>query len=502
MKKLFMLFVCLVVAICCFTSCGEGESFSALLSEDFEDEYPALSKVTELEDFKGYTLVGHSGPLVYLANSKSEHKIYNLERDKVVLSFGEELTRVSFITAYGSHFAIVITYEDNKSQTVVYSESGVGSEVVKYALDKDSIKASHDLIQIDRTVYRIDLEGELSKVTEYSSRDFSYPDFIAAVGNYYYEVNESKILIYNKNLGLKSSWVCPYSDGQNAIPLENGDLLVQYTIPTPADAKDYDLYYEGEKRELVSLIISAKDGSEKEIKSEYLFVTTLYNASESSARLDGKTIKYKNCLFAIAIEDKRLRDGELLILAVDNGGKVVERLNAATFDPTQGLPEQIGEEHYAYKSIDGKWCVANRDGKLLGRIASIDTVYSNYILDRGRVFDFNFENTFEYTKDGYTLVHAMEHGAIFEKDDDHWLWTAEGGLVEAYEETTSSNQLAMIRGASYYVVRSGRPASYEYSIYSDTGVLLHTFDDMISDVMEHDDAIVVHSGSSFYRITE
>ena len=268
--------------------------------------------------------------------------------------------------------------------------------------------------------------------------------------------------------------------------LNNGDIFAQYTYELADDAEKYDYIMDGTKYDLTTLIVDAKTGKEKEIKTDFIVDSIEPNAElydEEADKADNKyTNKFENIAYIIRIENKRIdtdsyRNADIVLFS--NNGKVGASLRS--FDE-QGfdLPTKIGEDRYFVTLKTGDKYIINSKNKVIGLVSrgTLD-LRAGFLVGKKAVYNTDLEAVYDL-KANEATVHGSVGNTLFVKKE-----LADGGYeivsLRGTEQKSvltvakdDSKQLWTINSTCYCIAATNDKGVTSYTYYNAEGTSLFT----------------------------
>ena len=296
-----------------------------------------------------------------------------------------------------------IYLQEESGETISFSTLFYNNVVKDLALSLDSLEydsyreLADDLILHDNKIYRVDSDENLTLVREVGMTNVSAGQTYSMSENYYYHGRT----IYDKSLNPIDTWSVPsYCRFFNDYVLNNGDLLVQYTVLLDETAEDYDYLevtssYGGlanYKYDLHTFIVSAKDGKMTEIDADYKIQEwdTAYSTNPDYNDYYAEGIE--NLAMVSYIEDGRLDTSAAKydLVSLDNEGEIVESLKL--YDEWTTIPGNDGTGYFSAQTVHSTIMVMDKDGKILTDKMSFDTTgyltgTRNYFLFQDGIYD-------------------------------------------------------------------------------------------------------------------
>ncbi len=500
--KLVSFLALLLTAAMLLVSCGSGGTeIKSLLDKDATAQtstYGAIEKVSGLTDV---SRSGSKGDLYYFTSSVTvgtdaytKHIVYNAATDKVVWEQTDSETvknRPVLVSEYDENsgksfpafFIVQKTYYETLSDNAYPTVSGgkvslhslTGTEVASETLTKQEASASGtryavkmDLVLFNDVLYRT-TEGGLERVTEVSPFAGlpALSDLTAYMGDYYYACDEGEgvVKVYDAELAFVSSYKLPtYAEEKSFHILKNGDILAQYVYEEDSLSDKYSFIDEGTKYQFVTELISAKNGSAKQIQYEYVLDYVSVLTDELAGRSGIKEGSAPHLAVGTKIENRRM--GEQAMLILDDKGNAKE------------LAEFNGDRLQQILLLaDGRWAIVagehaylvNEKGEILGDIVA-GTPYESFINCDGKLYDYDLNVLYDYDAANKDWYSGIGDGAIFREYDEsenaysYYLFTGSSDLkkiVDAEDEDVTFYDVT----ADYYVLKKRTVDMYEVATY-------------------------------------
>ena len=504
MKKIIAI-LCLVLSLLLVVSCSKSISYSKYYeNEDDKDNYPKLTKNTVIESLSSMVYKTSVQDILVFENSGSADKsiyFYYPETDKILRSLTtleKDLVDYEVFKKCNSNLILLLTKEtigEGESQKTEYTVTLYtqnGDEVASKKLDNytnssfdwNSVfsleEKKLDLFIFNNKIYRIDTNGNVQLVVDNPFFNEIY-DLDFKTNSYYYNINNTyssnsgslpSAVVYNHDLERVFFWEAPHSSfyACNINVLSSEKLLIQLLESLPFDSKKYDVFYEGAKMNLTSLLVDVKNGKEKEIKLDYIIESTVYSSSLVNLTDTKNPISSDVTDVAIVsyIEDKKvLSDTTYVSLKAKNA-----KIRFEISPELDNLPTKIAKERWIYETDSGEYYMLDNNGNIIATVSSDfynSKKNASYIAVDGKLYDYSFKIVYDYEADNKNLVTLLGHNAIFSEVKDgetiRYLYTS-SGLKELDNYHNYLDQ--------HYVIRNyNKTAStYDYFFYNEYGEVI------------------------------
>ncbi len=533
-RKLLVLTAMMLCVVMALSSCSlftRTIKFKNFVDQDYEVEiHPTPTSFKKL-DFGGstpkeddnYDRTRYYSDMVILSASnistgaRTTTTVYNMATDKVIWSGTNSITEAGDERIYVSHdarsevfyidgeyVALAIVETETETQkgyqvtktvydVAVFAENGekvVELKDVNESAVNNSIWARADLFSIQNKVYRVLKDGSVEFAFDWIDTN-EKPGALEKAGDFYVHVAGSKVLIYDSSLNLTATYVAPTYAGENYIEmgfhayvLANGNVLVQYNVLQDAMAKKYTYLSDGEKYNLYSFLIEAKNGKVKELDLNYR-IGTLMNGYIAEEHGIGE--KVENVAFAYPIKDQRIDRSELAakVLSIKNNGRVAGVLEV----PVQGAVLNdgygfwgIGDNRWEFTTLDERKVIVDETGAIIGEGFNISTRGTRYFVVNDRIYDWSLDIRYDLTEENDSLLHVMSHSVLFKTQKGETKLYANGEVKTVISEAESKENKRTLRtlcGGAYMII-DVTSLETKYEIYNDLGELLGTITDNVS----------------------
>lgn len=409
-SKILVLVAALLVAVMALTACGGSVALKDYLNPDYDTSLHAFTIAEKISALKGYTYVQDNDYIAVFTMideedptdpTKITYKLVSLADASVIATFSKANTVYTF-DAYGPTYLVtaVTTPEatgdkpvEPKTEYSLYDITGKAIATSEYESTADLF--AHGYILYDRVAYEIDAKGALTKladVPEYVSAEI---DFIS--DDYFYVGDDTYIAVYDHEFNYVSFYELPgYAQEADTFILDNGDYLVQYWVELDSEAKKYDIYEVSEgstlKFDLVTLIVSAEDGSAKELDLNYLVEELVTNSDLFDEEDDNNMFiedSFENIVMLIPIEDGKVNNAESAaeMCFMSNKGKVGKSLKLYDDMLAEYIPQEIADGVYVTYGASGIVLV-DAEGEILKRATNMRTLQlvGNYFVGEYAIY--------------------------------------------------------------------------------------------------------------------
>ncbi|MBQ8331223.1 MAG: hypothetical protein IJX94_01820 [Clostridia bacterium] len=496
-SKLLCLLSALLLTAMLLTSCGGAlstvSSVGKYLNEDYDPSADVFSQMQTVTELQGYALIQSNDEFAIFSTVTEQnisYKIFSMRSAKVVATIAENNMVCTFATPKDVPALLVTKTVTSADQTKVettyhlYDTTGVQVATSKSCDTPPAVFA--DKVIYNYTAYTVADNGALVdgvKVPEYvrlTSCD-QWND------KYYYVLTNSGLIVYSRSFETVCTWNAPsYATNFMVSPMNDGNVLVQYTYLMDGDATKYDYYetnYVGftEKVDLVSLILSAEDGDVKEVDLDYIVMdlTPNYDLYDGNEENNAYRDDFENIAVIAYIKDKKLDTAASAqdIVLMNNKGKAQKSLKMID-DQGTNLPSKIGDDVYLVQTLYGS-ALMNGKGKLLESFYNSNVLrpVGDYLVGARTIYNLQMEVVYDLSENDATVTSIMGNTVYVKKNTNTGyeiiaFLDGENKTIYTHTETTKTT-LTFLDG-EYYEIYDPDTNTYRY--YNADGKLLATID--------------------------
>lgn len=266
------------------------------------------------------------------------------------------------------------------------------------------------------------LDGSILKIADVPEY-MTLPYVTDESENYYYYIGQSDVKIYDKQFKLVSEWAYPsfatFKYGINL--LNNGNIVAQYSVRLPEDAAEYDVLSNGNKYDLVTVIVSPADASEKELNADFIIhdVETSY-ASKLFYGVSLYADGVENVATVSYIEDNKINT------SVTGNDFVIISNELETGDSVKLAPGQESIPYYAgngyYIAPDyPTYMYFDKDGKLVVTYDSsnFNTSFGNYVVSSSAIYNqYTMEKVYDLEANKASIYRTLGDTAVIMTSND------------------------------------------------------------------------------------
>lgn len=399
-SKILVLVAALLVAVMALTACGGSVAIKDYLNPDYDTSAQVITAAEKISALKDYDYVTDNGYIAVFSMTDEDdlvtYKLVSLADASVVATLKKADTTYTF-SAYGPAYLVTsvtaVEDADPKTTYTLYDVTGSAIDSSKYFATAEVIYG--DYILYNRVVYEINAKGALTKladVPEYISADI---DLVS--DDYFYVSADRAIVVYDHQFNYVSFYELPsYAEEYDCFLLDNGNYLVQYLVELDSEATKYDIYEVSSgltyKFDLVTLIVSAEDGSAKEIKFDYVIEEVVANSDVYDAEEDNNMFiedSFENIVVYYPIENGQINqaDSAAEMCFMDNKGKLGDSLKLYDDMLTTTTPRKIADDLYVTYGATGIVLV-NGEGEIVKRVTNFSgfRLAGNYFIGEDAIY--------------------------------------------------------------------------------------------------------------------
>ncbi len=534
-RKLLALLSVLMIAAMLLSSCGFAKkiskvsSFEKFVNAEYEYAEEVVAAAKALTELNDYAVVNATEEFALLASVDEEdfsttYKVFSYRTASVVLTL-TTTEKIDYAIEIGDVPAFVVmkteeVEDDTKTTYTAYDATGAELLSTKYAFDTPSEYA--DLVLYGNAVYSVADDGKLTKAADVPENlkigaPHQWND------EYFYFFDDGSVQIFDRNFAYVSSWYAPSSIAQgDMFVLDNGDVLIQYMNELDAHAEKFDFYWvaEGEtaKYDLVTKLMTAKNGKVKDIEMDYV-IETLISAYELREVYEEDLLagKVENVAYIRPIVDQKIDYSESAMDAVlmNNKGKILKSAKIVDDQYAEDIPELVADGVYLVKTLHGDVLTDAKGEVLVALYNSALRIVGDYIVGEQAIYDLSMNKVYDLRENDAMVMTTMDNTVFVMKGDDTELayeiiafCGGEQKTVATFDVKNENNKLFVpIENADVYAILD--EASEEYTYYSADGKELMKTKALLAAVMNdsYDPDTVLLFGTDddtlvFYALTK
>ncbi|MBQ2999892.1 MAG: hypothetical protein IJD64_05460 [Clostridia bacterium] len=531
--KLMGLLAMMLVVATVLCACGTLGNLNKVFNKDFDVTEKLFKEAAEIEDLKDFALIASNDTFAVFAKEK-EQKVYNFLTKEVAATYETDEDAAYTISLIAGMPAYCVTkVTEDVTSKAYYDATGANfanvEDVEKEISGARAVNAK--LAIINAVAYTIDeAAGKLEEKAAVPAY-VSYENITAANDEFFYAIVGGNVIVYDIDFTPVAVWNAPsYAQDIKTFVLNNGAVLAQYKVVLDEDAKKYDFHADGNKYDLVSLVISTK-GNVKDVNLDYVVKALDTNAeyydNTKAEEENAFTDKFENIAVIARIEDKMIDEKAINydLVLMNNSGKAQQSLKMVDGQVVYDdgdilLPYKLTAELFAVETVYGN-AIINNKGKV--QFAATEEVgfFGGYFYVEDRaIYDLEFNVVYDLIENDAEIIGATGNTifvtAITEKKDDAAVKTetlafingaAEGEVVDTWEKDGKNDKIFEIEYAiGGYSIYDPEAKTYTYYAADMTELLeVEAEIDFVAEGNDGDVAIfkVVEDGATkFYAFTK
>lgn len=530
--KLLSILSLLLIAALLLVSCGDdttlkkASSFTTVLNPNYDVSADVKNTASAINGLNDYTLVEANDYFAVFSQEDFDEKetlikVVSLRTGEIVLSLTSSEDTICTVTLSNTTptFTTYKRYGENLSRERYTLYDTAGNTVASHSYAPSDPSVFADMILYGSTLYKEDDDGNLTEVTTISeNQKFSAPD--AYSEKYFYYFNTSAVVVYDRQFNLKTIWNAPIGikTSFNRYVLNNGNVLIQYSIPLDPETTTYDILQESNNKfskfDLYTYILNADTGKTTALETSYVF-EKLESAYQITAEEDSSnrmfSDSFENIALVYPITNKRIdtTTASCDLVLLDNSGKATASLKITDYqNPT--LPQKITTDTYQLSTQYGT-AIIKANGTVLQTIGnSALSLVGSCIVGEKAVYNTNMEIVYSLTQNDARVIGTM-NDTIFIREEvnetKYEIISIRNGVISSLCTCSTEEDSDRFgfdgEGAGYYWIY--RASTEMYSYYNDEGALLISCGLALSTVTISDangTAILKNSENKYYILSK
>ena len=487
---------------------------------------PVLSQSVEASGIPdNATLRVREGRLMYFTTvtanipSYTVHVVYDIVENKEVAKVTEDVDTdyevvLTSVTVEGEDVPYFYITETTEGKRKITLYDVTGGEGVASQSECEAPENYCDLVYFDGAYYRMKKNGSLAKAFSWSALK-KRPSIEEQYGDYYYEMDDAGVVIYDASLEPVSSYTYPANayavSGEmlNVSILEKGNLLVQYLVPLPDTAKKYSFTIVSDEQllkvDLHTVLVKAKSGKAKEIGCDYWFIEGI-----ESTVADEDYIGIKPASFALAVKiekDMALNlynyDEDLFgtLVSINKKGEVKA---LKQFENEKVLDVyMVAKSRFIVETVSGREYLVDEKAEVLGEISEGSYYRDSFFICDGRIYNWSLSEKYNYRAQKYEVNTVMNNAVIFEGEDGEVLKYYDGQTTTLVAKNSNTQELYTV-SSRYYVLED---MSGGYTVYNEAGQKLVESNNAFYAVASFADYVLLRTSNGlvddiYYRLSK
>lgn len=468
----FLTFTSLLLCIMIlFTSCSSVGNISRLLIDDYEEEsskpYVSGAEVTNLNDASYSNSRGNLVLFTKYATDGREYFVYNLDTHQIIWSQSESShlsLSVSFYSAYVDYHSVAfftvhetVTEAESECTTTLYSADGSKISSVDSSYSPTCVE---DLIYFDGKMYRVYGNGKISSAFDYSPLA-RIPSINSKHKDIYYQLNDDMIQTYDSKLKPLAKYRIPECSNCEFVLLGDGNVLVQYIYEADPMSNDYTVIIEGEKYDVITKIINAKNGNEKTVKCNYII--RYANINYDYAGIDSEKTPVIGGVYVI--EDRRIAEEK--VVTIDNSGKA-SALGSLDNDRITSL-SFFAKNRWIIDTESGSKYLVDQKCEIIGEVTKADR-YGEFFVSDGKIYDADLKEVYDLASKKQSINKSIGASILLNGEDGEVTLLTKKGATELIAKDSDKYLVTASAYDGYIIVRNDDTSTFE--IYSILGSMI------------------------------
>ncbi len=487
-KRILSVLAVLLVFATLFSSCGAGNlAFSKLVRVGSAPEEAPLFTKAEMMNTSG-TFQSASGSLAYFQRvttmSQIIHEVYDLSTGKLLWE-GENGYSDEGKVTYGVHlnsYAQSSCFYISKS-TAISGTLSLKSYYTLYDQDGKEVASGYDnepafcadLVIFGGVVYHLK-NGEMNVLHENTDL-MKMPSNWEKAGKYYCAYSSNTLYIYNDDLSFRHQYQLPgYAKNISRFVLNNGNVLIQYSVLCDPYAQSYTYLLSNQKYKLVTLLFDAQKGGCKKLDCSW-FLEDVQRKNDRTSRSyfeeNGISYELSNILTAYASKDKQIDQARAYMFTLDNDGKIKQSIDGYVSGTVSSM-SLVAQNRWLVKNTAGHSYLLDQTGTVLGECSAANRSSVGVLSWSNTLYDWDLNKLADLKEYG-TSVALLHRGALVTKENgEATLWTKQGVKPLIDKEQAKTKSVRACGAFGYAVMETSEQLSNArlIALYNDQGELL------------------------------
>ncbi len=432
---------------------------------------PITQSVTLPADIGTY--IGGNGT-VYLfttaENTQTKYNVYNFKSNKVVFSLTADPLETEVKLYENSLFSV-----KTPNNVKLYDADG---NLISEDSAETEIFSDSDTVVLGRKAFRTK-DGSITERFELSELGGPVPHTTTVTAKYRYDVSDSAVAVYNGKYELVCYYDIPeyVGDDANVNILNNANVLVQYLVPLPSDAQEYDVAESVsgtetriDKYDLVTVLVNVETGEERSIDTNLMFYfVSNRNLIDSDDRVEIADSVENIAVVAEIDENKRLdTSAAVKFVIIDNDLNAEAYINEI-FPTCAGFERVLSGDRYVVYDKLGSLYIIDKSGIIIGDISAAEVITDSFIIGKSSIYDLDLKKLHDFASEGKRYEFSTDNSAVFSKDNDgtteYFVYTRDGGM-----QSVGSNVSVTSINRDIYCIRNLDDETYSY--YNEKGAMI------------------------------
>ena len=434
--------------------CEAEMAESVLLPKDFlsyvEKPEQFFDKAAAQSDLVNMSVVNNSGNLILFRNSsaavgENAYAVFNSETGKVVFDLAKnDDSNVSYSVQIMNN--VIVFGNENLNGDRTYTTtlySAIGEKIASVTNEAGNVTPNFynsEYFTFGEKLYNY-VDNKATAKFDIGFRKI--PSFDYATETKFYDIENTYFRVYDAEFKLVNAYDVPSNAKDSKIfVLNDGNILIQYSVALPGCGTTAYDYYDGEKYDLVSVIYNVESGEETEASLNFKVTSVRNSITDPDFAEQG----YKGDAIVNLASIKKVKNSAIAnnteYVTLSNEAAIVSFLGREIANQN-GIAKAIAEDRYEVKDKAGNRFIVNGNGELVGEVTTATTksyglVYGN------KYYDFDLKLTYEFNADKYVRMCTGDDFAVYRET-----------ITEADSYTAAEYQ--------YYIFRNGKMSKLNVS---------------------------------------
>lgn len=479
MKRILALLCLCLTAVLLFCSCGGAALFDKkeIAQNDTHNTYD----VTEVKALAGYqNITGNNGYNAgYGVFSKIDatnitYKVFSFVSGSVVYEITQKTSDLEPEFGFDGETGLCYTANTNTDGVVVgYTLYGKDGTVIAKGKSDIAPAFAGDRVLYDNKIYQVK-DGALVEKAKVFDWNTALKGPLPAITDYadgvYANIGTDSVVFYDEKFDVTGIYLMPESNfNPDVTMLANGNVFVQYMVPLPLDAKNYDFSTNMAKFDLVQEVVKP-NGKVSKVDLDGVVTEIVRLGTDDYPLIDAE-----NAVVLCPIKDKLLlSDDNAEIYELKNNGHLGSEFPkfdgeyAADFTAL-GNGYLLAETIYTDRTL-----LLDKKLKVIGDVSGCSAFTDRYIVGMDGIYDYEMNRLLAFKKaDGnYSYVTTCGSNIILKFTDretgDNRAYIFDGKETKLASDYTRYQTLS----GKVYTVRPIDTIDDTVTVYAPDGTVL------------------------------
>ena len=445
MKRILALLCLCLTAVLLFCSCGGAALFDKkeIAQNDTHNTYD----VTEVKALAGYqNITGNNGYNTgYGVFSKIDatnitYKVFSFVTGSIVCEITQKTSDLEPEFGFDGETGLCYIANTNADGVVVgYTIYGKDGTVIAKGKSDIAPAFAKDRVLYDNKIYQVK-DGALvekAKVVDWNTAlRGTLPSITDYADGVYANIGTDSVVFYDEKFDVTGIYLMPESSfNPDVTMLANGNVFVQYMVPLPLDAKNYDFSTNMAKFDLVQEVVKP-NGNVSKVNLDGVVTEIVRLDTDAYPLIDAE-----NAVALCPIKDKLLlSDDNAEIYELKNNGRLGTEF--PKFDGVYAIDfTALGNGYLlAETGYTERMLLLDKNLKVIGDVSGCSDFTDRYIVGIDGIYDYEMNRllTFKKTDGKYSYVTTCGSNIIL-KFTDNETGDASAYIFDGRETKLTSN---------------------------------------------------------------